>query len=112
MIEHASELIPALWASIVFLVTCCGIMVRWMIVEFRRATVEQTDGLTKRLDQVTARLSGQDAQLSSIRDLLADEVFNLRELIHSVDKRVLTIEGRCEMLHHHIRKTDFTGSDE
>ena len=106
MIEHASEIIPALWASIIFLVASCGIMVRWMIVEFRKSTEEQTRGLSVRLDQVTARLTGQDIQLGSIKDLLADEVFSLRELIHSVDKRVLTIEGRCEMLHHHSRRDD------
>ena len=48
----------------------------------------------------------EDGVISEEGDLLADEVFNLRELIHSVDKRVLTIENRCEVLHHHWRKED------
>jgi len=38
-------------------------------------------------------------RLDSIERLLAAENGKLRELIHEIDKRVLKIEGHCELFH-------------
>ncbi len=92
MIEHANEVMPALLWSVGALLGVIAGGIRWAVVEFRKETREQTKSFT---DQLKA----QDVQLAAIRDLLADEVFKLREMIHAVDKRVLTIEGHCSLFH-------------
>jgi hypothetical protein len=105
VIEHASELIPAL---VYCLLVLCGTIagaVRWAVLDFRRATKEQTAEFSNRLEH-------QDNQLRAIRDLLADEVFKLREMIHAIDKRVLTIEGHCQLFHGRgapLARADFDG---
>ncbi len=94
MVEHASEIMPALFWSVWALVTVIAGGIRWAVLEFRKETREQTKAFTDHLEQ-------QDMKLAAIKDLLADEVFKLREMIHGIDKRVLTIEGHCSLFHGH-----------
>ena len=103
MNEHAAELVPILGTTILLLLGGMGGLLKWAVAQFREAsesqTKAQTDALAKRLDTMTDRLGQQDVQLGAIKDLLADEVFKLREMIHAIDKRVLTIEGHCSLYH-------------
>lgn len=103
MNEHAAELVPILGTTILLLLGGMGGLLKWAVAQFKETsesqTKSQTEALTKRLDIMTDRLGQQDAQLGAIRDLLADEVFKLREMIHAIDKRVLTIEGHCSLFH-------------
>lgn len=103
MNEHAADLVPILGTTILLLLGGMGALLKWAVAQFKLTTEtqtkSQTDALTGRLDAVTERLGHQDVQLIAIKDLLADEVFKLREMIHSIDKRVLTIEGHCNLFH-------------
>lgn len=101
--EHAAELLPVSWAVILGLLGVIGGGLRWAVLRFEEAQKEQTANFEKAIAKQTAafttQLDKQDVQLGAIKDLLADEVFKLREMIHAIDKRVLTIEGHCSLYH-------------
>jgi hypothetical protein len=79
METHALELLRAAW----WLITGLGAL----------GLATMIWGGRKVLD----RLTEQDRTMSEIRDLLASEVRQLREMQHAIDVRVTRIEAKCDM---------------
>lgn len=118
MEQHALEISYGLATLVggLFLALCWGVL--WY---FQHHVVGKLDGIDanqaamrEAQDQYVRTVATEarafraeiTTELSSIRRLLGDEVFALRELIHDIDKRLVKVESRCMVFHLHDNEDD------